>query len=209
MWSHSARTLLVLPVPRATRLDNSLDAVAREGFSASSRLRCAYHDLALLITLALASLRKVESEKMAGPKRAAAERRRLRRSTEAPSGEPEAVRLWLLGAFKVSVGHRSIGEKEWRLKKAGSLLKLLALEPGHRLHRERAMEQLWPGLDPEAAANNLHYALHVARRTLESAAPENTASRYLTFRGELLALCPDGLLWVDVEAFERAAATAR
>jgi DNA-binding SARP family transcriptional activator len=70
------------------------------------------------------------------------------------------------------------------------------------------MEQLWPGLDPEAAANNLHYALHVARRTLESAAPENTASRYLTFRGELLALCPDGLLWVDVEAFERAAATA-
>ena len=70
------------------------------------------------------------------------------------------------------------------------------------------MEQLWPGLDPEAAANNLHYALHVARRTFESAAPENSASRYLTFRGELLALCPDGLLWVYVEAFERAAATA-
>jgi predicted ATPase/DNA-binding SARP family transcriptional activator/DNA-binding CsgD family transcriptional regulator len=146
---------------------------------------------------------------MAGPKRAVAEQRRLLRSKEAPSGEPEAVRLWLLGAFKVSVGHRSIGEKEWRLKKAGSLLKLLALAPGHRLHRERAMEQLWPGLDPKATANNLHYAMHVARRTLESAAPENTASRFLTFRGELLALCPDGLLWVDVEAFERAAATAR
>jgi DNA-binding SARP family transcriptional activator len=37
--------------------------------------------------------------------------------------------------------------------------------PWHRLRREQAMELLWPGLDPEAAANNLHYALHVARRS--------------------------------------------
>ncbi|HYQ82990.1 MAG TPA: hypothetical protein VEP28_03105, partial [Rubrobacter sp.] len=146
---------------------------------------------------------------MAGPKRSVAEQQRYLRSTEAPGGEPEVVRLWLLGAFEVSVGHRSIGEKEWRLKKAGSLLKLLALAPGHRLRREQAMELLWPGLDPGASANNLHYALHVARRTLEPAAPAKTASRYLTLQGELLALCPDGTLWVDVEAFERAADTAR
>jgi len=36
----------------------------------------------------------------------------------------------------------------------GNLIKLLALARGHRLHREQAMEYLWPGLDPEAAANN-------------------------------------------------------
>jgi predicted ATPase/DNA-binding SARP family transcriptional activator/DNA-binding CsgD family transcriptional regulator len=140
-------------------------------------------------------LGKADREKIAGPGRSVA--------------EPEVVRLWLLGNFKVSVGHRSIGKKDWRLKKAESLLKLLALAPGYRLHREQAMELLWPGLDPEAAANNLHYALHVARRTLEPAAPGKTASRYLTLREALLALCPDGPLWVDVEAFERAAATAR
>jgi DNA-binding SARP family transcriptional activator len=146
---------------------------------------------------------------MAGPGRSVAEQQRHPRTSEAPDGEPKVVRLWLLGNFKVSVGHRIIGEKQWRLKKAGSLLKLLALAPGHRLRREQAMELLWPGLDPEAAANNLHYALHVARRTLEPASPGNIASRYLTLREALLALCPDGPLWVDVEAFERAAATAR
>ena len=113
------------------------------------------------------------------------------------------MRLWLLGAFEVSVGHRSISEKEWRLKKAASLLKLLALAPGHRLRREQAMELLWPGLGPEAATNNLHYALHVARRTLEPAPPGNTASRDLTLRGDLLTLCPDG------PPCEHAAATAR
>lgn len=139
-------------------------------------------------------------ERMRDPRRTTAERRDPR---------PEAVRIWLLGGFRVSVGSRSIGEEAWRLRKAASLVKLLALAPGHRLHREQAMELVWPGLDPEAAANNLHHALHVARRILEPAAPATAASRHLHLRGEQLALCPEGPVWVDVEAFEEAAATAR
>jgi DNA-binding SARP family transcriptional activator len=126
----------------------------------------------------------------------------------APVGGIEAMRIWLLGGFRVSVGSRSIGEEEWRLKKAGSLIKLLALAQGHRLHRERLMEWLWPSLDQEAAANNLHHALHVARRILDPAS-DSAASGYLRLRDEQLALCPEGPLWVDVEAFEEAAATAR
>ena len=141
---------------------------------------------------------------------AQAEHDRRAPPTPQGGGAPETLRLWLLGGFKVSVGSRSIGEAEWHLKKAGSVLKVLALSPGHRLHREQAMELLWPDLDPEAALNNLHYALHVARRTLEPAAlaSSSAASRYLRLRSEQLTLCPDSPLWVDVEAFEEAAATA-
>jgi DNA-binding SARP family transcriptional activator len=147
---------------------------------------------------------------MTGPQRAIARQQRDPRPRETPGGEPETVRVWLLGGFRVTVGPRSIGEEDWRLKKAASLLKLLALAPGHRLHREQAMELLWPELDPEAALNNLHHAIHVARRTLEPSAPAGSAaSRYLHLRDEWLALCPEGPLWVDVEAFEEAAATAR
>src|SRR5215218_5792640 len=125
-------------------------------------------------------------------------------------GAPETLRLWLLGGFRVSVGSQSIGGQEWHLRKAQSLLKVLALSPGYRLHREQAMELLWPDLHPEAALNNLHYALHVARRTLEPPALASSApSRYLRLRGEQLTLCPDSPLWVDVEAFEEAATTAR
>jgi DNA-binding SARP family transcriptional activator len=64
------------------------------------------------------------------------------------------------------VGSRTIGEGEWKLRKAASLVKLLALEPRHQLHRERAMDLLWPSLNAEAAANNLYHVLHVARRVL-------------------------------------------
>jgi predicted ATPase/DNA-binding SARP family transcriptional activator/DNA-binding CsgD family transcriptional regulator len=129
---------------------------------------------------------------------------------ETPIGELEAVRIWLLGGFRISVGSfRRIEEDEWRLKKAGSLLKLLALAPAHRLHREQAMDLLWPELDSDAALNNLHHALHIARRTLEPSAPVGAASGYLRLRGESLSLFPAGPVWVDVEAFEEAATTAR
>jgi predicted ATPase/DNA-binding SARP family transcriptional activator/DNA-binding CsgD family transcriptional regulator len=126
-------------------------------------------------------------------------------------GAPETLRIWLLGGFRVSVNSRSIGDDQWHLRKAQSLLKVLALSPRHRLHREQTIELLWPDLDPKAALNNLHYALHVARRTLEPAAlaGSSATSRYLHLRSEQLTLCPDSPLWVDVEAFQEAAATAR
>ena len=127
--------------------------------------------------------------------------------TEARVRELGALRIGLLGGFSVSVGHRKVDEGAWRLRKAASLVKLLALAPAHRLHRERVMDLLWPELGLRAASNNLRQALHVARKTLH---PDPAmASSYLSVRGEQLLMCPHGQLWVDVDAFEEAADTAR
>lgn len=129
------------------------------------------------------------------------------RTESAQSGAPDTLYVRLLGVFRVWVGSRLIADDEWRLRKAKSLIKLLALAPDHRLHRERIMDLLWPELAPKAAANNLNYALYVARRLLE---PERKAgSQYLCLRGEQVVLCPEGPLWVDVEAFEEAESKAR
>jgi DNA-binding SARP family transcriptional activator len=104
------------------------------------------------------------------------------------------------------------------LRKARSLVKLLALAPGHRLHREQVMETLWPDSGIRKASNNLHQILHAVRRTLEPAAlatapasgsAASASSGYLLLRDEQVTLCPDSPLWVDVEAFEQTAATAR
>src|SRR5919107_5716170 len=121
---------------------------------------------------------------------------------------PETMRLWLLGGFRVSVGTRTVEEGAWRLRKAASLVKLLALAQGHHLHREQAMDLLWPHHGRHAAANNLNQAVHAARHAL---GPDDAqaASGYLASQGEQLVLCPAGELWVDVEAFEEAAETAR
>jgi DNA-binding SARP family transcriptional activator len=131
--------------------------------------------------------------------------RTMRSSARAVSGgASEAVRIKLLGGFSVSVGDREIGHSEWRLKKA-ALVKLLALAPGHRLHREQLMDLLWPDSGREAASNSLRRTLHAVRKVLDPV----EGSRYLGGEGDSLVLCPGGELWVDVDAFEQAAATAR
>jgi hypothetical protein len=73
-------------------------------------------------------------------------------------------------------------------------VKLLALAPAHRLHREQLIAALWPEREPEAAANNLHQALDVARRQLGAGA--------LELHDDAVALSA----WIDADAF-RAAAT--
>jgi len=113
----------------------------------------------------------------------------------------------LLGGFRVAVGARAIPDKEWRLRKSRSLTKLLALAPGHQLHREQLLELLWPELSPSEAAHNLHQTLYMARRTLQPGARK--PDRFLLLHEESIDLAPDGGLWIDIEAFESAAALAR
>jgi predicted ATPase len=107
------------------------------------------------------------------------------------------VSLTLLGGFAATVDGVEVPDGAWRLKKARELVKLLALASGNRLHREVAMDVLWPQLSPSAAANNLNQAVHVARRAL---GPETIA-----LRDEVLSLAAD----VDVAILEQAAQAAR
>src|SRR4051812_6341018 len=117
------------------------------------------------------------------------------------------MQIRLFGAFAVQVGEQLVPEGAWRLRKGKSLVKLLALSPERRVHRERATEFLWPDRAPEAAANNFHQALYVARRALEGAGAD--AAGVLPLRDDMLALHPGGRLEIDVDAFEAAAAHAR
>ncbi len=107
------------------------------------------------------------------------------------------VTIKLLGGFAAMVDGEPVAESLWRLRKGRELVKLLALAPDHRLHREQLMDALWPERDPAAAANNLHQVVHVARRAL--------GAEVIALRDELLTLHAD----VDVDDFERAAAHAR
>ncbi len=119
--------------------------------------------------------------------------------------EAEPVSIRLLGGFRVAMGARAIEKEAWRLRKAAALIKLLALAPGHRLHREQVMDLLWPDLVKKAASNNLRNSLHAARTILDPVA----RSRYVASEEDSLVLCPEGQLRVDVDAFEEATVGAR
>jgi len=130
-------------------------------------------------------------------------------STESVREGARTLRIELLGRFRVYVGPRVVADDAWRLRKAQSLVKLLALTPGQRLHREQALDTLWPDLEPVAATNNLHRTLHAIRRALDPDLAAVTPSPYVRLRGETLTLSPHHAPWIDVDAFNEAAGAAR
>jgi predicted ATPase/DNA-binding SARP family transcriptional activator len=115
------------------------------------------------------------------------------------------MRIRLLGGFAVDVDGRDVGTRPWRLRKARTVVKVLALSPDQRMHRDQLLELLWPGRGASAAANNLHQALHVARRQLTG--PDEDGG-VLVLRDGLVLLRATGAVDTDVRDFRRLATQA-
>jgi DNA-binding SARP family transcriptional activator len=109
--------------------------------------------------------------------------------------------IHLLGGFRVEVRGRAVAAEGWRHRRGADLVKLLALSPGHRLHREQVMAALWPDLGPDAASANLRKATHFARRAFGS-------EDAIGVDAGMISLWPAGQVAVDVELFESAAREA-
>ena len=60
----------------------------------------------------------------------------------------------------------AVPQEAWQHRRGAELVKVLALAPEHRLHREQVIEALWPELPYDAALANLHKAAHFARRAI-------------------------------------------
>jgi DNA-binding SARP family transcriptional activator len=116
-------------------------------------------------------------------------------------GGHDTVEISVLGGFRVTVaGHQTPG-RAWSRRSAAALVKILALAPGHRLHREKMMDLLWPGESPERSAPRLHKAAHFARR----AAGSDDA---IVLRDDVVWLFPGAHVTVDAVRFEQLARKA-
>ncbi len=115
----------------------------------------------------------------------------------------------MLGDFSVWLGPRPVAEAAFTRRKARSLLKLLALQPGHSLHRDQAMDLLWPNLAPRAAASQLYKAIHHVRQAFATTSPSLPVEEILALRDETLTLDAPGGVHTDAEAFEALAQEAR
>ena len=76
----------------------------------------------------------------------------------------QAVRVRLLGEFAITAGDRAAGP--WPRPSARRLCALLLVSPGRRVTRDLACEELFPRLEPRAAARSLSKALSMARTAL-------------------------------------------
>jgi DNA-binding SARP family transcriptional activator len=111
------------------------------------------------------------------------------------------VRFSMLGRFIIQCGEHSLTEDQIPLRKGRDLLKLLALAPKHRLHREEILNLLWPEKPPKQAAHNLSQTLYTLRPRLTAL----SACIDIKIDKECLILMPKEEIFTDVEEFEKEA----
>src|SRR5580692_131378 len=117
------------------------------------------------------------------------------------------LRVKLLGGFAVQPAAAGQAVSDWPRRSAKTLVKLLAVQPGHSLHREQVIDVLWPKVDAESALNSFGKALHVARRALEPRLPRRQDSAYLGLADGMVVLKTMHVL-VDTDEFEQVAEDA-
>jgi len=114
--------------------------------------------------------------------------------------------VYLLGGLRVMADGNEVPASAWQYRNsARTLLKVLALQPDHRLHREQVVDILWPESDVDAASARLRKSLHALRHALEPDLPPRAPSRFLTTDNQLLQLS-SAAVWIDVDAFQTQAA---
>jgi DNA-binding SARP family transcriptional activator/pimeloyl-ACP methyl ester carboxylesterase len=111
-----------------------------------------------------------------------------------------AVAITMLGSFAVEIDATPVDAAHWRRRAGANLVKVLALAPNRRLHREQIFDQMWPELSPAEAAPRLHKAVHLARKALGADAIDTN--------GDMVQLFPAADVRIDVVDFELAATAA-
>jgi DNA-binding SARP family transcriptional activator len=117
------------------------------------------------------------------------------------------LRVGLLGGFCVQRTDVGQAVSDWQRRSAKALIKILAVQPGHAVHREQITDILWSGVDIESALNSFGKALHAARRALEPELPRRKDSAYLRLADAILVLNAEHVV-VDADQFERLAEDA-
>jgi DNA-binding SARP family transcriptional activator/tetratricopeptide (TPR) repeat protein len=104
------------------------------------------------------------------------------------------VDVTLLGRFEVAIDGEPVPASSWGRRHPAALVKVLALAPGHKLHREQVIDFLWPDDALDRAGPKLHKAAHYARKTTGRADA-------IVLRDEMVLLFPGADITVDVDVF--------
>jgi DNA-binding SARP family transcriptional activator len=80
-----------------------------------------------------------------------------------PTPRRSTIAVQLLRPLAVTVNGTPMPEHAWRLRHPRQLFQMLCLRGGHRLHRDEAVEALWPQAAARASSNRLYHTIHVLR----------------------------------------------
>ncbi len=114
----------------------------------------------------------------------------------------------MFGGLEVSIGDRSVRERDWKKRKARLLFTMLMIERGRDVAREQVFEHLWPDMDEARAKSNLYVVWSAMKSVLMGGSTDkSTKCPYVESIGGVCRSVRDNVR-TDVEAFELACAHA-
>jgi DNA-binding SARP family transcriptional activator len=113
-----------------------------------------------------------------------------------------ALKVHLLGKFRLFDDAQEILAKRWKSRKARTLFQFLLYSHSRGyVNKEVLMELLWPEEDPKITAKRFHVALASLRKTLEPEITRGTPSSFISRDNDSYTIDVGDKGWVDIDNF--------
>jgi DNA-binding SARP family transcriptional activator len=122
-------------------------------------------------------------------------------------GKP-MCRVRMFGGLEVSVGDRTITDRDWKKRKARMLFAMLVSRQGNEIAREQVFDSLWPDLPADRAKNNFYVAWSAMKTAIMGESGTSGACPYVDNSGGRCRINTSSIL-SDIDEFESRVLSAR
>ncbi|EKN69356.1 hypothetical protein BABA_09861 [Neobacillus bataviensis LMG 21833] len=112
-----------------------------------------------------------------------------------------SIRVQTLGQFRLWLGEKEAGEKEWLREKAKELFQLL-ITVNEPIAKDEIMQILWPNQDKKSADRDFKVALNSLQHVLEPMRKARAAPFFIVRDGMFYGLNPNAVIEVDTSHFQ-------
>jgi LuxR family transcriptional regulator, maltose regulon positive regulatory protein len=112
-----------------------------------------------------------------------------------------SIRVQTLGTFKIWLGEKEVGDKEWQREKAKELFQLF-ITKNVLIAKDEIIQTLWPNQDKKSADRDFKVALNSLQNLLEPARKARAAPFFIIREGMFYGLNPHAVIDLDTTQFQ-------
>jgi LuxR family transcriptional regulator, maltose regulon positive regulatory protein len=112
-----------------------------------------------------------------------------------------SIRVQTLGHFKIWLGERDVGDKEWQREKAKELFQLF-ITKNELLAKDEIIQILWPNQDKKSADRDFKVALNSLQNVLEPLRKARQTAFFIIREGMFYGLNPHAVIELDTNQFK-------
>jgi LuxR family transcriptional regulator, maltose regulon positive regulatory protein len=112
-----------------------------------------------------------------------------------------SIRVLTLGQFKIWIGDKEVGEKDWPREKAKELFQLF-ITLTELISKEEILQILWPNQDKKSADRDFKVALNSLHHVLEPLRKARAAPFFIIREGMFYGLNPQAVFELDTTQFQ-------